>query len=101
MIREMSREVFDVSAGQRKDEEIQERIQRKRLARRKWDSERTKESQQVYKEINGRLRGMWQRLKRKCMMSGMKGWTLKKEEMICIVWQAGGIKLGRMCSRFG
>ena len=49
MIREKGREVFGVTSGQRtgdKDiwwwnKEVLERVQRKRLVRTKWDSERT------------------------------------------------------------
>ena len=51
-IRETGREAFGVSSGERTDdkvtwwwnEEVQERIQRKRSVRKKWDSERTEES---------------------------------------------------------
>eukprot|EP00064_Thunnus_orientalis_P026187 superscaffoldBa00015694_g26675 len=55
--RETARKVFGVSPGQRKedketwwwDEDVQESIQRKRLAK-KWDSQRDEESRQEYKE---------------------------------------------------
>ncbi|KAK2810385.1 hypothetical protein Q5P01_000408 [Channa striata] len=54
VIRETGRKVLGVSSGKRKDdkdtwlwnEEVQDYIQRKRLAKRKWDVERTEESRQ-------------------------------------------------------
>uniref|UniRef100_A0A3Q3WZ90 Sodium-dependent phosphate transport protein 2A n=1 Tax=Mola mola TaxID=94237 RepID=A0A3Q3WZ90_MOLML len=54
VIRETGREVLGVSSGQRTDdketwwwnEEVHKSIQRKRLTRKKWDSERMEESQQ-------------------------------------------------------
>ena len=57
LIRETGRQVLGVTAGRRVDketwwwnEEVQECIQRKRLARKKWDTERTDESRLEYKE---------------------------------------------------
>ncbi|XP_067290096.1 uncharacterized protein [Pseudorasbora parva] len=57
VIRETDRKVLGVSCGRRKEdmetlrwnEEVQEGIQRKRLARKKWDSERMEESRQEYR----------------------------------------------------
>ncbi|XP_016106680.1 uncharacterized protein [Sinocyclocheilus grahami] len=59
VIRETGRKVLGVSSGRRKEdketwwwnEEVQERIQRKRLARKKWDSEKTEKSRQEYREM--------------------------------------------------
>ncbi|RJG15641.1 hypothetical protein D4A39_16580, partial [Alcanivorax profundi] len=59
VIRETGRKVLGVSSGRKKDdketwwwnEKVQESIQRKRLARKKWDRERTEESRQEYREM--------------------------------------------------
>ncbi|KAK3513803.1 hypothetical protein QTP70_028878 [Hemibagrus guttatus] len=59
MIRETGRKVLGVSSGRRKDdketwwwnEEVQDSIQRKRLAKKKWDMDRTEENRQEYKEL--------------------------------------------------
>ena len=58
VVRETTRKVLGVSSGQRKedketwwwDEEVQESIRRKRLAKKKWDSQRDEKSRQEYKE---------------------------------------------------
>ena len=59
VVRETARKVLGVTSGQRKEdketwwwnEEVQENIQRKRLAKKKWDSQRDEESRQEYKEM--------------------------------------------------
>uniref|UniRef100_A0A3P9HBU6 Lipoxygenase domain-containing protein n=1 Tax=Oryzias latipes TaxID=8090 RepID=A0A3P9HBU6_ORYLA len=64
IIRETGRKVLGVSSGKRKDgketwwwnEEVQECVQRKRLAKRKWDVERTEEGRQEYKEAQRRVK---------------------------------------------
>ncbi|KAK2899938.1 hypothetical protein Q8A73_013067 [Channa argus] len=58
------RRVLGVSSGKRKadketwwwNEEVQECIQRKRLAKKKWDTERTEESRQEYREIQRKVK---------------------------------------------
>ncbi|TRY54613.1 hypothetical protein DNTS_001598, partial [Danionella cerebrum] len=58
------RKVLGVSAGRRKEdketwwwnEEVQDIIQRKRLAKKKWDIERTEESRQDYKDSQRRVK---------------------------------------------
>ena len=58
VIRETGRKVLGMSSGQIKEEketwwwnsEVQETIQRKRLAKKKWDSERTEENRMQYKK---------------------------------------------------
>ncbi|KAK2902094.1 hypothetical protein Q8A73_011840 [Channa argus] len=58
------RRVLGVSSGKRKadketwwwNEEVQECIQRKRLAKKKWDPERTEESRQEYREIQRKVK---------------------------------------------
>ncbi|XP_067278403.1 uncharacterized protein [Pseudorasbora parva] len=60
VIRETGRTVLGVSSGRRKEdketwwwnEEVQESIQRMRLARKKWDSERTEERRQEYRVMH-------------------------------------------------
>ncbi|KAK3532898.1 hypothetical protein QTP70_002251 [Hemibagrus guttatus] len=64
VIRETGRKVLGVSSGRRKEdketwwwnEEVQDSIQRKRLAKRKWDMERTEENRQEYKELQRRVK---------------------------------------------
>ncbi|KAK3544356.1 hypothetical protein QTP86_009061 [Hemibagrus guttatus] len=63
VIRETGRKVLGVSSGRRKEdketwwwnEEVQDSIQRKRLAKKKWDMDRTEENRQEYKELQRRL----------------------------------------------
>ncbi|KAK3515383.1 hypothetical protein QTP70_018727, partial [Hemibagrus guttatus] len=64
VIRETGRKVLGVSSGRRKEdketwwwnEEVQDSIQRKRLAKKKWDMDRTEENRQEYKELQRRLK---------------------------------------------
>ncbi|XP_067349374.1 uncharacterized protein [Channa argus] len=64
LIRKIGRRVLGVSSGKRKadketwwwNEEVQECIQRKRLAKKKWDTERTEESRQEYREIQRKVK---------------------------------------------
>ncbi|KAK3542168.1 hypothetical protein QTP86_016423 [Hemibagrus guttatus] len=64
VIRETGRKVLGVSSGRRKDdkktwwwnEEVQDSIQRKRLAKKKWDMDRTEENRQEYKELQRRVK---------------------------------------------
>ncbi|KAK2890506.1 hypothetical protein Q8A73_018806 [Channa argus] len=64
LIRETGRRVLCVSSGKRKadketwwwNEAVQECIQRKRLAKKKWDTERTEESRQEYREIQRKVK---------------------------------------------
>ncbi|KAK3524491.1 hypothetical protein QTP70_029270 [Hemibagrus guttatus] len=59
VIRETGRKVLGVSSGRRKEdketwwwnEEVQDSVQRKRLAMKKWDMDRTEENRQEYKEL--------------------------------------------------
>ncbi|KAK3563688.1 hypothetical protein QTP86_034395 [Hemibagrus guttatus] len=58
------RKVLGVSSGRRKEdketwwwnEEVQDSIQRKRLAKKKWDMDRTEENRQKYKELQRRVK---------------------------------------------
>ncbi|KAK3525881.1 hypothetical protein QTP70_010990 [Hemibagrus guttatus] len=64
VIRETGRKVLGVSSGRGKEdketwwwnEEVQDSIQRKRLAKRKWDMNRTEENRQEYKELQRRVK---------------------------------------------
>ncbi|KAK3530550.1 hypothetical protein QTP86_027914 [Hemibagrus guttatus] len=64
VIRETGRKVLVVSSGIRKEdketwwwnEEVQDSIQRKRLAKKKWDMDRTEENRQEYKELKRRVK---------------------------------------------
>ncbi|KAK3538456.1 hypothetical protein QTP86_003703 [Hemibagrus guttatus] len=64
VIRETGRKVLGVSSGRRKEdketwwwnEEVQDSIQRKRLAKKKWDIDRTEENRQEYKELQCRMK---------------------------------------------
>ncbi|KAK3512387.1 hypothetical protein QTP70_007966 [Hemibagrus guttatus] len=64
VIRETGRKVLGVSSGRRKEdketwwwnEEVQDSIQRKRLAKKKWDMDMTEENRQEYKELQRRVK---------------------------------------------
>ncbi|KAK3528508.1 hypothetical protein QTP70_000902 [Hemibagrus guttatus] len=64
VIRETGRKVLGVSSGKRRvdketwwwNEEVQDSIQRKRLAKKKWDMDRTEENRQEYKELQRRVK---------------------------------------------
>ncbi|KAK3553084.1 hypothetical protein QTP86_031352, partial [Hemibagrus guttatus] len=64
VIRETGRKVLGVSSGRRKEdketwwwnEEVQDSVQGKRLAKRKWDMDRTEENRQEYKELQRRVK---------------------------------------------
>ncbi|KAK3509068.1 hypothetical protein QTP70_020206 [Hemibagrus guttatus] len=64
VIRETGRKVLGVSSGRRKEdketwwwnEEVQHSIQRKMLAKKKWDMDRTEENRQEYKELQRRVK---------------------------------------------
>ncbi|KAK3550418.1 hypothetical protein QTP86_025164 [Hemibagrus guttatus] len=64
VIRETGRKVLGVSSGRRKEdketwwwnEEVQDSIQRKRLAKKKWDMDRTEENRQEYEESQCRVK---------------------------------------------
>ncbi|KAK3531798.1 hypothetical protein QTP70_029738, partial [Hemibagrus guttatus] len=64
VIRETGRKVLGVSSGRRKEdketwwwnEEVQDSFQRKRLAKKKWDMDRSEENRQEYKELQRRVK---------------------------------------------
>ncbi|KAK3568487.1 hypothetical protein QTP86_008540 [Hemibagrus guttatus] len=64
VIRETGRKVLGVSSGRKKEdketwwwnEEVQDSIQKKRLAKKKWDMDRTEENRQEYKELQRRVK---------------------------------------------
>ncbi|KAK3543099.1 hypothetical protein QTP70_010645 [Hemibagrus guttatus] len=73
VIRETGRKVLGVSSGRRKEdketwwwnEEVQDSIQRKRLAKKKWDMDRTEENRQEYKELQHRVKRVVSKAKQK------------------------------------
>ncbi|KAK3540824.1 hypothetical protein QTP86_002367 [Hemibagrus guttatus] len=64
VIRETGRKLLGVSSGRRKEdketwwwnEEVQDGVQRKRVAKKKWDMDRTEENRQEYKELQCRVK---------------------------------------------
>ncbi|KAK3506883.1 hypothetical protein QTP70_030920, partial [Hemibagrus guttatus] len=62
VIRETGRKVLGVSSGRRKEDketwnkEVQDSVQRKRLAKKKWGMDRTEENSQEYKELQHRVK---------------------------------------------
>ncbi|KAK3543841.1 hypothetical protein QTP70_030074, partial [Hemibagrus guttatus] len=64
VIRQTGTKVLGVSSGRRKEdketwwwnEEVHDSIQRKRLAKKKWDMDRTEENRQEYKELQCRVK---------------------------------------------
>ncbi|KAE8278057.1 hypothetical protein D5F01_LYC23887 [Larimichthys crocea] len=63
VIRETGRSVHGVSSGRKVDnetwwwnEEVKECVRRKRLAKKKWDTKRTEESRQEYREMQHKVR---------------------------------------------
>ena len=74
-IRETGRRVLGVSSGKKVgketwwwNEEVQECIQGKRLAKKKWDTERTEESRQEYREMRGKAKVEVARAKQRAYM---------------------------------
>ncbi|KAK3571395.1 hypothetical protein QTP86_010707 [Hemibagrus guttatus] len=73
VMRETGRKVLGVSSGRRKEdketwwwnEEVQDSIQRKRLAKKKWDMDRTEENRQEYKELQCRVKRKVSKAKQK------------------------------------
>ncbi|KAK3572156.1 hypothetical protein QTP86_022232 [Hemibagrus guttatus] len=73
VIRETGRKVLGVSSGRRKEdketwwwnEEVQDSVQRKRLAKKKWDMDRTEENRQEYKELQRRVKRKVSKAKQK------------------------------------
>ncbi|KAK3548364.1 hypothetical protein QTP70_011388 [Hemibagrus guttatus] len=73
VIRATGRKVLGVSSGRRKEdketwwwnEEVQDSIQRKRLAKKKWDMDRTEENRQEYKELQRRVKRKVSKAKQK------------------------------------
>ncbi|KAK3536884.1 hypothetical protein QTP86_027008, partial [Hemibagrus guttatus] len=63
LIRETGIKVLGVSSGRKKEdetwwwnEEVQDSIQKKRLAKKKWDMDRTEENRQEYKELQHKVK---------------------------------------------
>ncbi|KAK3513183.1 hypothetical protein QTP70_009768 [Hemibagrus guttatus] len=73
VIRETGRKMLGVSSGRRNEdketwwwnEEVQDSIQRKRLAKKKWDMDRNEENRQEYKELQRRVKREVSKAKKK------------------------------------
>ncbi|KAK3521730.1 hypothetical protein QTP70_015848, partial [Hemibagrus guttatus] len=86
VIRETGRKVLGVSSGRRKEdketwwwnEEVQDSVQRKRLAKKKWDMDRTEENRQEYKELQCRVKREVSKAKQKAYESC----TLVRQEQV-------------------
>ncbi|KAK3535513.1 hypothetical protein QTP70_016936 [Hemibagrus guttatus] len=101
VIRETGRKVLGVSSGRRKEdketwwwnEEVQDSIQRKRLAKKKWDMDRTEENRQEYKELQ-------RRVKREVSKAKQKAYDELYTRLDTIEGEKDGIEMGRMCSKW-
>ncbi|KAK2921796.1 hypothetical protein Q8A73_001281 [Channa argus] len=101
------RRVLGVSSGKRKadketwwwNEEVQECIQRKRLAKKKWDTERTEESRQEYREMQRKVKVEVAKAKQRAYEDLYVRLDTKEGDGICTGWPDKEIEMGRMCSR--
>ena len=96
VLRDTARKVLGVSVKQRKEdketwwwnEEVQESIRKKRLAKKRWDMLRDGESKQEYQEMRREeKKEVARRPRARHMMSCMMGWTLRKEKRHCTDWR--------------
>ncbi|KAK3541074.1 hypothetical protein QTP86_012309 [Hemibagrus guttatus] len=91
VIREIGIKVLGVSSGRRKEdketwwwnEELQDSIQRKRLAKKKWDMDRTEENRQEYKELQRRVKREVSKAKQKAYDELYTRLVLEKERRTC------------------
>ena len=106
VIRERGRKVLGMSSWQRKKDketwwwnsEIQECVQRKSLAKKRWDSERTEENRLGYKERTRKMKREVAKDKQKAYEEFYDRLDTKEGEKD-LYRLAREIKLGRMCSR--
>ncbi|MCJ8747325.1 hypothetical protein PDJAM_G00152160 [Pangasius djambal] len=105
VIRVTGRKVLGVSSGRRKEDKetwwwnegVQDSIQRKRLAKKKWDMDRTKENRQEYKELQRRVKREVSKAKQEAYDELYT--RLDTREGQKDLYRLGrGIKMGRMCS---
>ncbi|KAK3543928.1 hypothetical protein QTP70_031839, partial [Hemibagrus guttatus] len=97
VIRETGRKVLGVSSGRWKEdketwwwkEEVQDSIQRKRLAKKKWDMDRTEENRQEYKELQCRVKREVSKAKQKAYdeLYTRDGRVLTSEESVQRRWK--------------
>ena len=107
VIRETGRKVLGMSSGQRQEDKetwwwnskIQESVQGKRLAKKRWDSERTEENRLEYKERTREVKREVAKTKHKAYEELYDRLDTKKRENDCTCWQNREIKLGWICSR--
>ena len=107
VVRDTARKVLGVSSKQRKedketwwwDEQVQESIRKKRLAKKRWDIQRDEGSKQEYKEMRREARKRWRRPRARHIMSYTRGWTLRKEKIHCTDWRDRDTKRERTYNR--
>ncbi|KAK3538419.1 hypothetical protein QTP86_001765 [Hemibagrus guttatus] len=105
VIRETGRKVLGVSSGRRKEdketwwwnEEVQDSIQRKRLAKKKWDMDRTEENRQEYKELQHRVKREVSKAKQKAYDELYTRLDTREGEKD--LYRLARIEMGRMCSK--
>ncbi|MCI4378649.1 hypothetical protein PGIGA_G00218200 [Pangasianodon gigas] len=103
VIRVTGRKVLGVSSGRRKEdketwwwnEEVQDSIQRKRLAKKKWDMDRTEENRQEYKELQRRVKREVSKAKqvayvRKALKRMKSGKAVGPDDIPVEVWKCLG-----------
>ena len=104
VVRDTAIKVLGVSSKQRKedketwwwDEEVQESIRMKRLAKKRLVIERGEESKQEYKEIR---RKRWRRPRARHMMRYTRSWILRKDKRHCTDWRDRDTKRERTYNR--
>ena len=80
---------------------MQEYVQRKRFAKKKWDTQRTEERGWDYREMQPKVKVEGQRPNKGHTMICMLGWTARRERLIYTGWRGREIEIGRMCNRLG
>ncbi|KAK3540325.1 hypothetical protein QTP70_029588, partial [Hemibagrus guttatus] len=108
VIRETGRKVLGVSSGRRKEdketwwwnEEVQDSIQRKKLAKKKWDMDRTEENRQEYNELQRRMKREVSKAKQKAYDELYTRLDTREGQKDLYKGLLGrGIEMGRMCSK--
>ena len=107
VVRETARKVLGMSSKQRKedkdtcwwDEEVQESIRNKRLAKKRWDIQRDEESKQEYKEMRRERRKRFCRPRARHVMNYTRDWTLRKEKRHSTDWRDRDTKRERTYNR--
>ena len=97
VVRETARNVLGMSSKQRKedketwwwDEEVQESIRNKRLAKKRWDIQNRgmKRVNKSIRRCDERRRKRFCRPRARHMMNYTRDWTLRKEKRHCTDWR--------------